>query len=275
MRISDLKTDQTNSATPAARVHEDHQPINQEEYLALVHLFANGNAIITMAGDHKEGKWNHKIPRGKGWNKRETAASLERVLEWVNHTTDEEPKHVGFVPESAGIAVIDIDHGGEAAVQATEDSYGPPLFRYSTSCKEGENRYHMGYPCGDFELGDGPVTNPKTGEHMGEMRWKGHICIPRNKGALKLLGTNPAEWPNLPAVDLSGLLGNTPTDAKGAAKWGKGTRNTTLNEELFRAVRKGDPPACGPKTRAPRGAGDPYPGIGVDFLRLPKPGECC
>lgn len=161
-----------------------------------------------------------------GWQKK-PGPPLEDVLEHAKG-----PGLIAVIPSSLDCAVVDIDAGAAAAVEAVQKLLGAPVAVIRTKRIGG---YHVW------------VKDPSG---VGNRKWAlpaGHGDIRGSRGyvvlwnPVKLAAGLQANFDGAPTVDL-GLLPNPKRGATGAeaVRQAKpGDRNNTLNKQVFKAASRG------------------------------------
>ncbi len=183
---------------------------------------------LAEAGAHFVLCRTDKRPRTKAWQK--TPAALEAARR------HEGP--VGVVPASLGCIVVDVDQGGEAAVDGVIRALGQPLARVPTRREGGE---HLWYQCRDAE----EVGN-RAWRHGDIRGGRGYVILWDAESVAEGLADTSRPLADLNLADLAQL----PPKANGGVE---GERNDTLNRRVYLATRNGAP--IEPHVAAAREAG--------------------
>ena len=168
-----------------------------------------------------------KRPIGKRWQKK--PASFRDVSAHVGNGG-----LVGVVPSSLQLACIDVDEGGKTGVDAVAELLGPPITVTRTRRKDG---FHVWYRV----PGDAVVGNRKwqCADASGDVRGSRGFAIlwDAQQLAHELLYCFDAAEP----VKLDGLPRHSTTlrGPEAVRRATEGTRNDTLNKEVFLAAKDG------------------------------------
>ena len=169
----------------------------------------------------------------------ETPADLSKVTRGAGYR--------GIVPSSLQSIVVDVDRGGQTAVQEVSEILGTPLAVLPSKTK---GRCHLWYKCHDAKaVGN---SNWRGGELRGG---KGYAIIYNPAALIRAIRSNTGE--PISAADLVRL---PPADKSGGqpragAGYQKGSRNKSLNADVFKAVVRGNDAAVQEAANTARAAG--------------------
>ena len=140
---------------PATEYSSDNSHETKE---ALCRLDARGAHFVLARAD--------KSAIGQGWQKHRR--TLDEVLRHL-----EEGGLVGVIPASLDCTVVDIDKGGERALQGVRVLLGDPV---GTIPSRGEDHWHLWYRSADAVVGEPEVGAP--GRRLRRDLWKpGQVVI--------------------------------------------------------------------------------------------------
>ena len=209
--------------------------------------------------------WDEKAQRKKAYRgdaKDMCGCTLAEALAWADD------KWLAIIPGDLGLAVVDQDHGGEAAREAVHELLPNPLHWYLTT--EKPSKSHTLYPVEK----DVPASkfDWQHGEVFGPQQWA--ICRDFPGLEAKVAESRSSKPGNpiyvrLTEEQLKQLPGRAPTGAgaapmngAGAApmngkaeNWSPGSRNKTLHDLSFLAARNGDTERLGAIKQSARDAG--------------------
>ena len=156
----------------------------------LKELIARGGRIFPCGND--------KAPHGK-WRVDGDQFTLDRI-----HRA---PKQ-GLIPDTLGLIVIDVDHGGSIAVEEVKERLGEPLLVHNSSR---ENRYHMWYRTGDMPAHLKANADWSTAHGSGQTRCSNGYVILYKTGWL-LAALHKADDATLNFYALTRMINEAPRE---------------------------------------------------------------
>ena len=221
---------------PATEYSSDNSHETKE---ALCRLDARGAHFVLARAD--------KSAIGQGWQKHRR--TLDEVLRHL-----EEGGLVGVIPASLGCTVVDVDTGGEKALQGVRTLLGDPV---GTVPSRGPERWHLWYRSADATVGNRKWLLPGggSGEIFGSrgqvVLWNPPVLAealekhfdlaePVSVKEVPPRPTKKTKQNARPTPDDQGVVGASPPGVEAVRTAVEGERNNVLNREAFAAAKRGE-----------------------------------